>query len=469
MSIKIGKKDVIWSYLGYFFNLCTNLLLMPFILRYVDGNELGLWYTFLSVGLLVNLLDFGFSPTLVRNVTYAWCGAKEIKKVGTSDITHNTPNYKLFFSVLQACKYVSLIIAGLALVCLLTIGSSYIIYIARDIPKEVYGPAWIFYSIAVFLNIFYNYWTTTLKGVGAIKESQIAIISSKVAQIVISLFGLFLGQGITALSIAYLISGFVLRILSRKFLFRYKDIKKEQKKSNGKLEVLEFKSIMSKIWYNAKKTGLVSLCGFIITQGNTLICSAFIGLEETASYGLCLQLMTVIAGVAQTYFNANQPMMISTKVSGNKEKSIQELSLGMVIFWIIFIIGVIVLATIGIPLVTLIKSNTPLPVTMVLFMGFYKFLETDHSMFASYITYSNDVPYVPSSLVSACCILVGGFLVVSFTDFGIYGLMAVTALVEVAYAGWRWPLYVLKDLNVSLRSMIKIGFGELIKYIKSLK
>ena len=162
-------------------------------------------------------------------------------------------------------------------------------------------------------------------------------------------------------------------------------------------------------------------------------------------------------------------MMISTKVSGNKEKSIQELSLGMVIFWIIFIIGVIVLATIGIPLVTLIKSNTPLPVTMVLFMGFYKFLETDHSMFASYITYSNDVPYVPSSLVSACCILVGGFLVVSFTDFGIYGLMAVTALVEVAYAGWRWPLYVLKDLNVSLRSMIKIGFGELIKYIKSLK
>ncbi len=82
MAVNIGKKDVIWSYLGYFFNLCTNIILMPFILRAVEGNELGLWYTFLSVGTLVNLLDFGFSPTLVRNVTYAWCGAKENKKRG---------------------------------------------------------------------------------------------------------------------------------------------------------------------------------------------------------------------------------------------------------------------------------------------------------------------------------------------------------------------------------------------------
>ena len=49
MAVNIGKKDVIWSYLGYFFNLCTNIILMPFILRAVEGNELGLWYTFLSV------------------------------------------------------------------------------------------------------------------------------------------------------------------------------------------------------------------------------------------------------------------------------------------------------------------------------------------------------------------------------------------------------------------------------------
>ena len=102
MAVNIGKKDVIWSYLGYFFNLCTNIFLMPFLLRMVEGNVLGLWYTFLSVGMFVNLLDFGFSPTLVRNVTYAWCGAKEIKEEGTSELQGNEPNYVLFFKVLQA-------------------------------------------------------------------------------------------------------------------------------------------------------------------------------------------------------------------------------------------------------------------------------------------------------------------------------------------------------------------------------
>ena len=66
----------------------------------------------------------------------------------------------------------------------------------------MYAIAWLFFSVAVFLNIFYNYWTTSLKGIGAIKQSQIAVIVSKMIQIVISLIGLYLGYGIIALAFA---------------------------------------------------------------------------------------------------------------------------------------------------------------------------------------------------------------------------------------------------------------------------
>ncbi len=100
-----------------------------------------------------------------------------------------------------------------------------------------------------------------------------------------------------------------------------------------------------------------------------MICSAFIGLEATASYGICLQLITVVRGVSQIFFDANQPKMINTKVSGNIEKSKKELSLAMVIYWGVFILVITVLATIGIPLVHLIRSNTPLPLFMVLIHG----------------------------------------------------------------------------------------------------
>ena len=468
MAVKIGKKDVIWSYLGYFFNLCTNILLMPFILRAVEGNELGLWYTFLSVGTLVNLLDFGFSPTLVRNVTYAWCGAKEIKKEGASELQGNEPNYTLFFSVLQACKYVSMLIAGMAFLCMLTAGSAYIGYVAREIPFQVYAPAWLFFSVAVFLNIFYNYWTTSLKGIGAIKQSQISVIVSKIAQIVISLVGLYLGYGIIALALAYMLSGFVLRILSKLYLFHYENIAEQRKKYVAKIQLNELKSLLLKIWYNAKKTGLVSLSAFIITQGNTMICSAFIGLEATASYGLCLQLITVVRGVSQIFFDANQPKMINTKVSGNIEKSKKELSLAMVIYWGVFILAIVALVTIGIPLVRLIRSNTPLPLLMVLFMGSYILLEGTHSLFAGYISFSNEVPYVKSSIVSAFFILIGQLFVAIFTDWGIYALMAVQAFVQLCYNNWHWPMIVLRELHMNLWEMIYLGISELLRYVKNI-
>lgn len=468
MAVNIGKKDVIWSYLGYFFNLCTNIILMPFILRAVEGNELGLWYTFLSVGTLVNLLDFGFSPTLVRNVTYAWCGAKEIKKEGASDLQGNEPNYALFFNVLQACKYVSMLIAGIALICMLTVGSAYIGYVAREIPFRVYATAWLFFSAAVFLNIFYNYWTTSLKGIGAVKQSQIAVIISKIVQIVISLFGLYSGYGIIALAVAYLLSEFIMRFIAKRFLFHYENIAEQRKKYVAKIQLNELRSLLLKIWYNAKKTGLVSLGAFVITQGNTMICSAFIGLEATASYGICLQLITVVRGVSQIFFDANQPKMINTKVSGNIEKSKKELSLAMVIYWGVFILVITVLATIGIPLVHLIRSNTPLPLFMVLFMGSYLFLEGTHGLFASYITFSNEVPYVKSSIVSAFFILVGQLFVAIFTDWGIYALMAVQAVVQLCYNNWHWPMIVLKELHMNLWDMIHLGINEFIRYLKNI-
>lgn len=460
MAIKTLKSDIIWSYIGYFFNLCTNLILMPFILKFVEAEQLGLWFTFISVGALVNLLDFGFSPTLTRNITYAWCGAKEIKSQGVSEILDGVPNFQLFFKVLQACKYISFAVASVAFVILISVGSTYIHFVAREIPISVYRLAWVIFTIAIFLNIFYNYWTATLKGVGAIKESQIAIIISKSIQIIASLIGLVLGGGILALAVAYLLSGFILRITSKQFLFKYKNIGYYKKELSAKITIKELKVIIKKVWFNAKKTGIVSVSAFIITQSTTMICSAFVGLEATASYGLCLQLIAVIQGVSQIFFNANIPMMTNTKIIGRLEISKKEISLAMVIYWLVFILSIFALVTIGLPLIGLLRSSTTLPVGMVLFMGCYLFLEGNHSLFATYISFSNSVPYVKAAVISALFTILGSLFIVLYTDLGIYGLMSVQAIVQLCYNNWKWPGVVFKSINLNVFSMTKLGLNE---------
>ena len=136
MQIKIGRKDLVWSYLGYFLQICSNVILLPLILANITSTELGLWYTFTSVGILVNLLDMGFSPTLTRNITYAWSGAKDIQKEGAEISSDNSePNYLLLNNILYACKKINMTISLMAILVLLFAGTPYIIYVIRSDMK----------------------------------------------------------------------------------------------------------------------------------------------------------------------------------------------------------------------------------------------------------------------------------------------------------------------------------------------
>ena len=72
MNTKISGNDVIWNYIGIFMTMFGNFLNLPFMLKYMDSEVLGLWYVFLSIGGIVTLFDFGFNTTFARNISYIW-------------------------------------------------------------------------------------------------------------------------------------------------------------------------------------------------------------------------------------------------------------------------------------------------------------------------------------------------------------------------------------------------------------
>ena len=63
-NIKIGKSDVIWSYIGNFFRVAANIILLPVVLKMLTDDELGIWYVFGSVSQIVILLDLDSLPLL---------------------------------------------------------------------------------------------------------------------------------------------------------------------------------------------------------------------------------------------------------------------------------------------------------------------------------------------------------------------------------------------------------------------
>ena len=199
---KNRKKDVAWGYLGQILYMGINIIILPFVLKLLPEKELGLWYTFTSIGALANLLDFGFKTTITRNVAYAWGGAKELPQVDQDVvIITDEPNFELLMRVRRTAQALYFIIGGIALILLATMGTWYIINITKnEVATSDYMIAWIVYIIAIFLNIYYGYWMPLLKGIGAIKENYQAMVISKVIHLLIAIIGLFLGFRLTAIA-----------------------------------------------------------------------------------------------------------------------------------------------------------------------------------------------------------------------------------------------------------------------------
>lgn len=58
-----------------FFNIGAGILLLPVILKLLPADILGVWYIFLTISSLVQMIDFGFQPTftLKCRLCIQWC------------------------------------------------------------------------------------------------------------------------------------------------------------------------------------------------------------------------------------------------------------------------------------------------------------------------------------------------------------------------------------------------------------
>ena len=126
MGISISKSDVIWSYISQVFGLGAGLITLPLILHMLTTEEIAMNYLMLTVGAMVAILDFGFSPQFGRNFTYVFSGAQKLEKEGLNDNVQKEINYHLLKCLIDAAEYVYRVISVIVLVLMLTFGTWYI-------------------------------------------------------------------------------------------------------------------------------------------------------------------------------------------------------------------------------------------------------------------------------------------------------------------------------------------------------
>ena len=460
MKIQLSKKDVLFSYLGTVVSLLSNIVLIPVIVFFLDKDKIGLWYLFASIGTFATLFDCGFNVTFSRNITYCWNGAEELKKSGAIFISENkNVNYYLFNTVLNACRRIYLYISLIALFFLLVIGTFYIVWISRNLNGYSHIVAWIIYSTAVCSNLYFGYFSSFLRGIGAISHINIDTIVSRLVQLTCTIIFLALGMDLIGACLAYLLYGLVFRILARYSFFSYKNIGKKLG-SIEKSKKLEENKIIKIIWSNAWKEGVIALSHFGCTQITVIICSIFLSLSETGIYSLSVQLAMAVAMISATLYGAYHPQLQSAYITDQKDETKRIMSIVVLSNIILFFIGTVGILTVGLPILRLLKPEINLQVGVQAGLCFYYLLLNIRNCYTSYFSCTNRLIYYKAFIVSSMTCTILSCLSLAYSDLGLYGLIYSQIISQILFNVWYWPVKSHNEMNLGFSEMVYLFKNE---------
>jgi len=446
---QIGRKDVIWNFAATLLRIASGIIVMPLSLRLLSNQDIGLWGIFLTIGTLTTLLDFGFSNSFSRNITYIFSGAKELHSKGfvSIDTSDNTIDYGLLKSVVKAMRYYYGILA-LGFVCLFSIaGTVYMHSVLEQYngDKKMAFIAWILYGVLVAYQLYTYYYDSLLQGRGYVKRSKQIIIVSQIVQIVVIVVCLLADLGLISMVVGLLASVIVGRILSY-LSFYDQNIRNQFQYA----KIRPVKEIMHIMTPNALKIGLTALGGFLITKVVMLISPFYLSLSDVGSFGITKQMIDLLGAIGGLWFSTYYPKITHCRIKGDTDGMKRLYIKSKIWLLFVFVCGGLGLILLGEPLLTFIHSRTHLLTqgAIALFLLF-ALLDVNNSFSMSSLLTKNEVPFVKSFLMAGIATLILLLLLFKFTSFGIWGMILAPGIAQTAYQNWKWPFTVIRELNIT--------------------
>jgi len=461
MSRQITRGDLLWGYVAQALNLGGGLLLLPISARCLSPDDLGLWFVFMALASLAQLLELGFQPTLARNVSYVYAGASKLTRTGVPEAAPaGAPvDMLLLGGLMWAARSVYRAVAGLAGVVMLLAGSLYITTLltpAQDATRSLL--AWITFSLGAIISFYFGYINGFLQGRGDVTHSSKVTAFTRGSLVVFSIAALLLGYGLLGLGIASLLSATIGRISAHHYfkkdplVERLRDVRHTAESK---------KDILMTLWYNAGRLGVVQIGAFLIQRGNVLIAASFVGLAASGSYGITVNVLMALSGMASVICQLQLPHLAALQAAQNRKQAAEVLGETFLMSWLFFLAGLIFVVAAGNDLLSLIGSkNHLLSRPLCLLLGVILLLEMTHSISASYLTTLNHVPFVGAAIFSGIGVSVMTLLLIK--PFGIAGMVLAQGMVQLAYNNWKWPLEAVRHLELGISRILVLGARKIV-------
>lgn len=424
-------------------------VLVPFIITFISVRELdsinsGYWLLFLSASAFLPLLDFGVSPSIIRNISYVMSGANRLVKTGCEDIgTNGGINFNLLGQLVFDIKKLYKKIGCYGGFTILFFGGIYFYKIADENHLKDTLIAWLCFSAGLFFSLYYLYCNPLLIGFEKIIEANVANIISKLVWLFFTVFFIIFDKSnlLIKLSLSFTLSVFAYRFSLMFFLIKIDAYKKV---ANLKSD----ESVLEIILHNAVKLGVVGLGSFLISRVSVFITGVYFPISIAGEYALSLQVVFAIMAIAQVALAIRIPKISRLRAEKNISSLKEEVKVAFLSAGGMFLIGMIFFISFNQSFINLIHSNTKfLNSGLLFFITLIYFLELMHSVSATIITTGNNVPFVVPAILSGFAVLLLTFAVLEFTKLDVLGVLLVQGLVQLSYNNWKWPLVLYRELK----------------------
>lgn len=442
-NFKVTKKTIFTSFFTQFIQYGINLFILPILLNRFSSDTLAIWYIFISIQSITNLLDFGLSSSFTRFFSYIFSGANKIEDIGIPKDYNNTQiSIPVLHDLLYITKRSYLIIACIIFILLITFGTLYLNYVIDIVKNNNLLLTWLLFTSVVSFAYYVNYYTIVIRGKGLITLNNIIVTSSRILYLVFLIISVELGWGITSMVIALgasTICQFI--ICSNNYLSpnEKKELNQLGKKYYGNIK---FRTI----WTNAQKVGLTSIGVFMLSQTGVLLSSIFLSLDDVAKLGLILQIFSVLVVISRVCLTTYIPKISALWVKGGKDRIKKYFTVSQIVGYVIFISGLVICILFGNKFLYLIHSQTLLPDNWVIALyGMFYLMEITHGNCTTLISTKNEIPFYKSAILSGIVSIIITIVLLKL-GIGIYAFPIGLILGSLPYNSWKWPLVVYRDL-----------------------
>nr|WP_275452981.1 O-unit flippase-like protein [Lacticaseibacillus pantheris] len=463
-----STKKILWTYIGTAVSMSSNFLILPFIFKYLNTQEIGFWYILLSINGLVSLFDFGFDPSFARNIAYVWSGAQTLLRKGANEVSGDKgTNFFLLGRIIASARYIYMLLSVLATLLIAILGTVYVSRVVfPTLSGEWYYASWVVFCCSMFINLYYGYMSALLRGTGKIVEVNKSMVLARTIQLSVTIILLIFHAGFIAPVLGLLFYGISYRQFCRAFFFSDKRIKANIIALKRKIEINEIKSVLLTIWPNSWRDGLVSLSNYVVTQGTSLIAGAFMPLGQVGVYSLGVQFASSLTVGANAVSNAVHPYVQSAFVKRDFEGMGISVARTTKLYTLTTIIGSFVVYFAVFPVLHFFKHSSTPSLALFSMLMLYYFLFYLQSSFAAYIADMNEIPYMKSFVITSVIFLLISPISLSLSGGNAEIFVVVAVVCQLVYNNWKWPMFFINKIGIKLTDFFKLMLNSGIRLTK---